>query len=102
MTEPLQFVAAIVGLATVAETVVTKGYRYLRAVKNCPEEVRTLMAEVNVLCGILNRLAILLGGTRQRKSGKLGHRGYNGQNGKWQLDSVTMHQSRPIEPLSCR
>ncbi|KAL8923170.1 MAG: hypothetical protein Q9208_004733 [Pyrenodesmia sp. 3 TL-2023] len=60
MADPLSFVASIVALSTLAGTVVTKGYRYLKAVKDCPEDVRRLMAEVNVLCGILNRLGILL------------------------------------------
>ncbi|KAL8910660.1 MAG: hypothetical protein Q9171_004076 [Xanthocarpia ochracea] len=60
MAEPLSFVASIVAVSTLAGNVVTKGYRYLKAVKDCPEDVRRLIAEVNVLCGILSRLAILL------------------------------------------
>ena len=47
-------------VATLAETVVTRGYRYLKAVKNCPAEIRNLMAETNVLCGILGRLSVLV------------------------------------------
>ncbi|KAL8645361.1 MAG: hypothetical protein Q9210_006746, partial [Variospora velana] len=57
---PLSFVASIVAVSTLAGNVVTKGYRYLKAVKDCPEDVRRLIAEVNVLCGILSRLTILL------------------------------------------
>ena len=60
MIEPVSFVASVIGIATLAENVVTKGYRYLKAARNCSDEVRTLMAEVNVLCSILKRLEILL------------------------------------------
>ena len=60
MADPLSFVASITAVASLAGTVATKGYRYLKAVKNCSEDVRTLMVEVNVLCGILDRLVVLL------------------------------------------
>ncbi len=60
MAEPLSFVASIVAVSTLAGNVATKGYRYLKAVKDCPEDVRRLIAEINVLCGILTRLTILL------------------------------------------
>ncbi|KAL8802627.1 MAG: hypothetical protein Q9200_006521 [Gallowayella weberi] len=66
MAEPISFVASVIAVATLAETVVTKGYRYLKAVGNCREDVRKLMAEANVLCGILDRLAVLLGGGKSR------------------------------------
>ena len=60
MAEPISFVASIIGITTLAENIVTKGYRYLKAARNCSDEVRALMAEVNVLCGILKRLEILV------------------------------------------
>ncbi|KAG7008155.1 transcriptional activator ptaB [Physcia stellaris] len=60
MAEPISFVASVIGIATLAENVATKGYRYLKAARNCSDEVRALMAEVNVLCGILKRLEILV------------------------------------------
>ncbi|CAO1600437.1 hypothetical protein XANCAGTX0491_004126 [Xanthoria calcicola] len=62
MADPLSFVASIVAVSTLAGSIATKGYRYLKAVKDCPEEVRRLIAEVNVLCGMLTRLALLLKG----------------------------------------
>ena len=62
MADPLSFVASIVAVSTLAGSIATKGYRYFKAVKDCPEEVRRLIAEVNVLCGILTRLALLLKG----------------------------------------
>ncbi|KAL8957361.1 MAG: hypothetical protein Q9193_005341 [Seirophora villosa] len=64
MADPISFVASVVAVSTLAGNVVTKGYRYIKAVKDCPDEVRRLMAEVNVLYGILNRLTILLRGNR--------------------------------------
>lgn len=69
MADPLSFVASVVAVTTLAENVVTKGYRYLKAVKNCPGEVRNLMAEASVLCGILGRLKILLESNRSKSRG---------------------------------
>ena len=66
MAEPLSFVASVIAVASLAENVVTKGYHYLKAVKDCPKEVRSLMAEVNVLCGILERLKVLLQGNKSK------------------------------------
>ncbi|KAL8735775.1 MAG: hypothetical protein Q9166_000639 [cf. Caloplaca sp. 2 TL-2023] len=67
MAEPLSFVASVIAVANLAEAVVTKGYRYIKAVKDCPEDVRKLMAEVNVLCGVLDRLVILLRGRNHHR-----------------------------------
>lgn len=60
MAEPISFVASVIGIATLAENIVTKGYRYLKAAQNCSDEVRALIAEVNVLCGVLKRLEVLV------------------------------------------
>ncbi|KAL9626289.1 MAG: hypothetical protein Q9204_007424, partial [Flavoplaca sp. TL-2023a] len=65
MADPLSFVASVAAVSTLAGNIATKGYRYLKAVKECPEDVRRLIAEVNVLCGILSRLTILLKGRQQ-------------------------------------
>lgn len=67
MADPLSFVASLTAVATLAGNVTTKGYRYLKAVKNCPGEVRDLMVEVNVLCGVLGRLVVLLRSTESNK-----------------------------------
>lgn len=66
MAEPLSFVSSVIAVAALAEGVVTRGYRYLKAVKNCADEVRNLMAETNVLCGILGRLRVLLADNRSK------------------------------------
>ncbi|KAL8800396.1 MAG: hypothetical protein Q9182_005198 [Xanthomendoza sp. 2 TL-2023] len=68
MAEPISFVASVIAVATLAEAVVTKGYRYLKAVVNCREDVRKLIAEANVLCGILNRLEVLLRSGKSRSA----------------------------------
>ncbi len=60
MAEPLSFLASVVAVASLAGTVATKGYQYLKAVKDCPNEVRSLIVEINILCGILGRLVVLL------------------------------------------
>lgn len=74
MAEPLSFVASVVAVAALAEKVVTRGYSYLKAVKNCPDEVRNLMAEANVLCGILSRLCVLLAGNESNSNPTIGSR----------------------------
>ena len=64
MAEPLSFVASVIAVATLAGTVAAKGRRYIRAVKDCRDDVPKLIAEVNVLCGVLGRLVVLLGGNK--------------------------------------
>lgn len=64
MSDPISFVASVIAIATLAGNVAAKGHRYLKAVKDCPDDVRLLMAEVNVLCSILGGLATLLKGKR--------------------------------------
>ena len=68
-----------------AGNIATKGYRYLQSVKDCPEDVRRLIAEVNVLCGILSRLTILLNG-RKRGTGASTDPVFHESNG---LDDVS-------------
>ena len=75
MAEPLSFVASVIAVASLAEKVVISGYSYLKAVRNCPDEVRNLMVETNVLCGILGRLSVLLGGDNSKSSKKLAGQG---------------------------
>ena len=57
--DPLSLSLSIAGLATLAQTVVEKGYKYLRAVKDCEKDVRELLVETNVLCGVVDRLVKL-------------------------------------------
>lgn len=69
MADPVSFGASIAALSALAGTVAGKGYRYLKAVKDCSEDVRRLIAEVSALCGILQRLVILLRGSKPRPDG---------------------------------
>ena len=70
MADPLSFVASIIAVTSLAGNVTAKGYQYLKAVKNCPEEAKRLMVEVNILCGILGRLVVLLQSTETNSKGK--------------------------------
>ena len=90
MAEPLSFVASVVAVTTLAETVVTKGYSYLKAVKHCSNEVRSLMAETNALCGILRRLKMLLGNDKSKseETVKPEDRGGLGLNDKLDEDEI--------------
>lgn len=60
MTESLFFVASLVDVSFLIDIVVIKSYQYLKIVKDCSNEIRSLMIEVNVLCEILSRLMMLL------------------------------------------
>lgn len=60
MADPLSIAASICGIASLAETVVSKGYRYVKAVKDCREDVSRLFLEVKILCGVLDRLGRML------------------------------------------
>ncbi|KAL8723621.1 MAG: hypothetical protein Q9181_007245 [Wetmoreana brouardii] len=94
MAEPLSFVASIIAVATLAENVVTKGYRYIKAVKNCPEHVRNLVAEVDVLCGILSRLAKFLRHSRgltPQKTAKLSRKVHS-------VDHFALDPAEALEP----
>ena len=66
MAEPLSFAASIVAISQLAGIVALKGHRYLKAVKDCSEDVRRLIVETDVLCGILTRLVVLLRGTTSK------------------------------------
>lgn len=56
----LAVASALCGIVSLAEVVVTKGYKYVKAVKNCREDVKQLFVEVNIFCGVLNRLSVLV------------------------------------------
>lgn len=64
MTESFLFLASVIAITALAEKIVARGYCYLKAVKNCQNEIRNLMTETNVLCGILGRLNVLLESNR--------------------------------------
>jgi hypothetical protein len=49
--------AAIAGLVQLADIAVTRGYKYIKAVKDCDSDVKRLIGETNALGALLNRLA---------------------------------------------
>jgi hypothetical protein len=54
--DPFSFATGVAGLISLADLVATKGYRYLKAVKDCDEEVKQLMVELDFFGGVLRRL----------------------------------------------
>ena len=64
MAEPISFAASIAALSSLAGNVAWKSYKYLKAVKDCREDVRRLVAETSALSGILFKLDTLLGGSK--------------------------------------
>ena len=86
MADPLSFVASVTAVASLAGTVATKGYQYLKAVKNCSEEVRSLIVEINVLCGILDRLVVLL------RSNELNTKTAPSPGNRARVDSDVIHE----------
>ncbi|KAL9621899.1 MAG: hypothetical protein Q9160_003720 [Pyrenula sp. 1 TL-2023] len=55
-----EFVASIAGLATTAEVVCTRIYKYIKQVKDATREIRELSAEVNGLYGTLKSLSLVV------------------------------------------
>ncbi|RDW66045.1 hypothetical protein BP6252_09680 [Coleophoma cylindrospora] len=55
--DPISLTASITGVATFADTVITRLYNYCKTVKDCEDEVRELLAEGNILSAVLNKLA---------------------------------------------
>ena len=57
--EPISFASSIAGLLSLLDLVATKGYKYVKAVKDCEEEVKQLVVELDVFGGVLQRLTEL-------------------------------------------
>ncbi|KAL8948449.1 MAG: hypothetical protein Q9222_005369 [Ikaeria aurantiellina] len=60
MAELLSFAASVTAIASLAGNIVIKGSAYLQAVKSCRDDVRRLLAEVNLLRGVLQNLELLI------------------------------------------
>ena len=54
--DPFSIVVGIGGLASLADTVVTRGFRYVKAVKSCDKDVERLISEISALGSLLCRL----------------------------------------------
>jgi len=54
--DPFSLATGLAGLVALADALATKGYQYPRAVKDCEENVKQLLAELDQLGGVLRRL----------------------------------------------
>jgi len=54
--DPFSLATGLAGLVALADTLATKGYQYLQAVKTCEEDIKQLLAELDLLGGVLRRL----------------------------------------------
>ncbi|TVY52006.1 putative ankyrin repeat protein L93 [Lachnellula cervina] len=57
MAEVLGVAASVAGLISLADIVVGRGYKFLKAIKNAEKTVKSLVHEVNVLSGVLHSLS---------------------------------------------
>ncbi|TVY46775.1 Vegetative incompatibility protein [Lachnellula occidentalis] len=57
MAEVLGVAASVAGLISLADIVVGRGYKFLKAIKNAEKTVKSLVHEVNVLSGVLHGLS---------------------------------------------
>lgn len=55
-----EFAASIAGLASTAEVVFTRIYRYIKQAKNAKREILELFAEVNGLYGTLKSVSLII------------------------------------------
>ena len=59
MGDPLSVAASIAGLITLAELIVSRGYEFVKHVKNAKPEIRQLLAEITALYGVLQSLGLV-------------------------------------------
>lgn len=59
MADPLSIAASIAGVVTLADLVFARLYKYTKAAKDAPDNVRDLASQVNSLGGLLNSLSRL-------------------------------------------
>jgi len=57
MAEALGVAASVAGLISLADIVVGRGYKFLKAIKDAEKTVKSLVHEVNVLSGVLHSLS---------------------------------------------
>ena len=59
MADPLSIASGVAGLLTLAAALVQTGSEYTSSVRNCPNEVQQLVAEVSILTAVLGQLSAL-------------------------------------------
>ncbi len=57
--DPLSVSASVAGLITLAELIVSRGYEFLKGVKNAKTEITQLLTEVAALFGVLQSLRLV-------------------------------------------
>jgi hypothetical protein len=60
MVDPLAIAGSITGLVSIADTVFTRTYRYVRLVKNAEKDIPELASGIRSLSGLLHGLALVL------------------------------------------
>ncbi|KAH9905180.1 hypothetical protein F4778DRAFT_696481 [Xylariomycetidae sp. FL2044] len=76
MADPLSIAGSIVGIVSLADTVLRSLYRYDHSVSQASEEIKELLVEVQALTGVLHNISVLadtLGGGSDRQTLKLQH-----------------------------
>lgn len=57
--DPLTISASVAGLITLTELIVSRGYEFLKGVKNAKDEITQLLVEVTALFGVLQSLRLV-------------------------------------------
>lgn len=57
--DPLSVAASIAGLITLTELIVSRGYEFVKGVKNAKTEVTQLLSELTALFGVLQSLRLV-------------------------------------------
>lgn len=57
--DPLSVSASVAGLITLAELIVSRGYEFLKGVKNAKAEITKLLVEITALFGVLQSLRLV-------------------------------------------
>ncbi|KAL9619767.1 MAG: hypothetical protein Q9160_005603 [Pyrenula sp. 1 TL-2023] len=86
MVDPFSFASGVAGLVGLVDLVATKGYKYIQAVKNCDEEVKRLIVELDLFSGVIRRLAKLAEDEEKR----------NGSNAEAALETSYVYECQAI------
>ena len=57
--DPLSISASVAGLITLTELIVSRGYEFLKGVKNAKTEINQLLVEITALFGVLQSLRLV-------------------------------------------
>jgi len=60
MADPFSIATGVCGMISLAEVVYKQGRQFLRECKDCPNELKQLVLEINSLKGVLDALELLV------------------------------------------